>query len=134
MIDTLKAIGIEKGRPFAPATALTDAMQEAHAWLDARYEKVFNATFYDDARWALPASPELVEATTTGFSNPGSYPVDDRGVAYSFAFFSAKKMGAGQFYLMTIKDKNGSAFNGAATYRLAVPPDVPVTLYWSATA
>jgi hypothetical protein len=138
MIDTLKAIGIEKGRPFAPdtatTTALTDAMQEAHAWLDARYEKVFNATFYDDARWALPASPELVEATTTGFSNPDSYPVDDRGVAYSFAFFSAKKMGAGQFYLMTIMDKNGSGFDGAATYRLAVPPNVPVTLYWSATA
>jgi hypothetical protein len=43
-------------------------------------------------------------------------------------------MGAGQFYLMTIKDKNGSAFDGAATYRLAVPPNVPITLYWSATA
>ena len=53
MIDTLKAIGIEKGRPFAPdtatTTALTVAMQEAHAWLDVRYEEVFNGTFYDDA-------------------------------------------------------------------------------------
>ena len=138
MIDTLKAIGIEKGRPFAPdtatTTALTDAMQEAHAWLDARYEEVFNATFYDDARWALPAPPELVEATTTGFSNSDSYPVDDRGVLYSWAFFSAKQLGTGQFYLMTIKDKNGDAFDGAATYRFAVPPNVPVTLYWSATA
>ena len=116
MIDTLKAIGIEKGRPFAPdtatTTALTDAMQEAHAWLDARYEEVFNATFYDDARWALPAPPELVEATTTGFSNSDSYPVDDRGVLYSWAFFSAKQLGTGQFYLMTIKDKNGDASTG----------------------
>jgi|SRR6476661_605682 len=32
------------------------------------------------------------------------------------------------------QDKNGSAFDGAATYRFAVPPNVPVTLYWSATA
>jgi Protein of unknown function (DUF1214) len=32
------------------------------------------------------------------------------------------------------KDKNGSAFDRAATYRFAVPPNVPVTLYWSATA
>jgi hypothetical protein len=97
MIDTLKAIGIEKGRPFAPdtatTTALTDAMQEAHAWLDIHYEGVFAGTFYDDARWALPAPPELVEATTTSFSNADSYPVDDRGVAYSWAFFSAKTVG-----------------------------------------
>ena len=138
MIDTLKSIGIEKGRPFAPdtatTTALTDAMQEAHAWLDISYEEVFAGTFYDDARWALPAPPEFVEATTTGFGNPDSYPVDYRGVAYSFAFFSAKHLGSGQFYLMTIKDKNGDAFDGAATYRLAVPPNVPVSLYWSATA
>jgi hypothetical protein len=35
---------------------------------------------------------------------------------------------------MTIKDKDGHPFEGAATYRLTVPADVPVTLYWSATA
>ena len=138
MIDTLKAIGIEKGRPFAPdtatTTALTDAMQEAHAWLDARYEAVFNATFYDDARWALPAPPESRRGDDDRFSNSDSYPVDDRGVLYSWAFFSVKQLGTGQFYLMTIKDKNGDAFDGAATYRFAVPPNVPVTLYWSATA
>ena len=43
-------------------------------------------------------------------------------------------MGAGQYYLMTIKDSNGDPFDGAATYRLTVPANVPVTLYWSATA
>ena len=43
-------------------------------------------------------------------------------------------MGAGQYYLMTIHDKDGNAFDGSATYRLTVPPNVPVTLYWSVTA
>ena len=43
-------------------------------------------------------------------------------------------MGIGQFYLMTINDKNGDPFDGAATYRLRVPANVPVTLYWSLTA
>ena len=43
-------------------------------------------------------------------------------------------MGAGQFYLMTIKDTEGNAFDGATTYRLHVPANVPVHLYWSATA
>ena len=138
MIDTLKTIGIEKGRPFAPDDAttavLTDAIQEVHAWLDLSFEEVFAGRFYDDARWALPAPPELVEAMTSGFGNPDSYPIDERGAAYSWAFFSAKQLGTGQFYLMAIKDRDGEAFDGAATYRLAVPPDVPVSLYWSATA
>jgi hypothetical protein len=101
MIDHLKSIGIVKGQPFIPDDAtravLADAMEETHAWLDARYEDEFRTPFYDDARWTLPAPPELVEATTTGFSSPDSYPVDDRGIAYSWAFFSAKHLGTGQF-------------------------------------
>ena len=138
MIDHLKSIGIEKGMPFTPdgrtQALLADAMQEVHAWLDVGYEAAFSATFYDNARWTLPAPPELVEAITTGFTDPDSYPVDDRGLAYSWAFFSAKQLGTGQFYLMTIKDSDGHPFDGAATYRLTVPSHVPVTLYWSATA
>ena len=35
---------------------------------------------------------------------------------------------------MTINDKNGDPFDGAATYRLRVPANVPVSLYWSLTA
>ena len=35
---------------------------------------------------------------------------------------------------MTLKDKDGFPFNGKKTYRLAVPPNAPVKLYWSATA
>jgi hypothetical protein len=35
--------------------------------------------------------------------------------------------------LLTIKDKAGAAFDGAARYRLVVPKDPPVRQYWSAT-
>jgi hypothetical protein len=42
--------------------------------------------------------------------------------------------GAGQFYLISIRDKDGEAFDGAKTYRLTVPPDAPVEQYWSITA
>ena len=35
---------------------------------------------------------------------------------------------------MTIKDRDGKPFDGAATYRLNVPANPPVALYWSATA
>jgi hypothetical protein len=137
MIDTLKSIGIEKGKPFKPDAKtqeiLMDAAHEARAWLDVRYESVFSPPYFEGSRWALPASPEVIEGLQTFFAKPDSYPVDGRGVTYSFAFFSAKHLGTGQFYLMTIKDKEGRPFDGGQTYRLSVPANAPVKLYWSAT-
>jgi hypothetical protein len=49
------------------------------------------------------------------------------------AYFSAKHIGTGQYYLMTIVDKDGKPFDGGSTYRLNVPANAPVRLYWSAT-
>ena len=54
----------------------------------------------------------------TNFAEPDAYPVDGRGVAYSMAFFSAKHLGAGQYYLMTIRDKDRNPLDGGGTYRL----------------
>ena len=50
------------------------------------------------------------------------------------AYIGIKRLGAGQFYLISIKDKDGDAFDGGKTYRLSVPPNAPVEQYWSATA
>jgi hypothetical protein len=137
MIDTLKSIGIEKGKPFEPdaeiQAILNNAAQEARDWLDCGYEAVFSLPYFEGAQWVLPVSKEVVEGMSTLFSNPDSYPVDGRGVAYSMAFFSPKHLGAGQFYLMTIRDKDGDPFDGARSYRLTVPANPPVNLYWSAT-
>src|SRR5262245_19440941 len=60
--------------------------------------------------------------------------VDERGMVYSYAFIGLKRLGAGQFYLISIRDKDGDSFDGAKTYRLNVPPNVPVDQYWSVTA
>jgi hypothetical protein len=137
MIDQLKSIGIEKGKPFQPRHETREILRqgaaEAHAWIDSQYESVFKPPFYDDAQWALPASQELLKGLMTNYAAADSYPVDARGLLYSYIFFSAKHLGAGQFYLMSIKDKNGEAFTGARVYRVNVPANAPVTQYWSAT-
>ncbi|WP_199775636.1 DUF1254 domain-containing protein [Microbulbifer pacificus] len=136
MIDMLKTIGIEKGKPFQSdektQADLEDAAREAHAWMDSIYEEFF-PPFDKDARWALPASPEVVEGMSTNFAKPDSYPIDGRGRTYSYAYFSTKQLGAGQYYLMTIKDNAGNDLDGGSTYRLRVPADAPVRQYWSAT-
>jgi hypothetical protein len=138
MIDQLKTIGIEKGKPFQPddktRTILTGAAREAHAWLDLKYEGVFSPPFNESTHWALPASPAVAEGLMTNFAQPDAYPVEERGVTYSMAYFSAKHLGEGQFYLMTIVDKEGQTLDGGSTYRLTVPANAPVKLYWSATA
>jgi hypothetical protein len=137
MIDTLRSIGIERGKTFAPDAAtkaiLEDAAQEAHAWLDLQYESVFVPPFNAGTHWALPASPAVAEAMQTQFARVENYPVDGRATSYSMAFFSAKHLGEGQFYLMTIVDKDGHPFDGSQHYRLNVPANAPVSRYWSAT-
>jgi hypothetical protein len=139
MIDQLKSIGIEKGKPFNPDAKARDALDAgirgAHAWLENYYEtSYFPAAFNEGGHWFVPASPAFAQALQTSFADPNTYPVDDRGTAYSLAFFSAKHFGAGQYYLMTFSDKGGYALDGKSTYSLSVSAKAPVTQYWSATA
>jgi len=136
MIDMLKSIGIEKGKPFNPDAKtreiLTSAAREARALLEIRYEGMFKP-YFDISRWALPAMPDYLKASSDGFSDPTAYPFDSRGLAFTFAFFTPKHLGQGQSYLMTLKDKDGQNLEGSKSYRLAVPPNAPVNQYWSAT-
>jgi hypothetical protein len=138
MIDTLKSIGIEKGKPFSPEPrtqdALKAAVREAHAWLADKYESSYlPPPYYDAGHWYVPVSRDVIEGLTTNFADPDKYPVDSRGVAYTVGFFSPKHSGAGQFYLITFKDKEGNSLDGTNTYRLNVPANAPVNQYWSAT-
>jgi len=126
MIDMLKSIGIEKGKPFNPdaktEAALNAAAREAHAFLEGRYEGLF-VPYFDISRWALPAVPDYLKASQDGFSDPNAYPFGDRGLVFTYAFFTPKHLGEGQFYLMTIKDKDGLNFDGSKSYRLTVPSE-----------
>jgi hypothetical protein len=138
MIDHLKSIGIEKGKPFNPdgkmQNMLVEAVGEAHAWIADKYEtSYFPPPYYEGGHWHVPVSPDVIEGLHTFFANPDKYPVDGRGVAYTLGFFSAKHLGSGQFYLMTFTDKDGQSLGGSSTYRLTVPAHAPVTQYWSAT-
>jgi hypothetical protein len=137
MIDPLRSLGIEKGKPFNPdaktKAALETGIRDAQAWLEARYDAGF-PPFYDGSRWMFPANPEMMEAVKVDFADPDKYPVDARGLTYSYAYIGLKRLGAGQFYLISIKDKDGNAFDGGKTYRMTVPANAPVQQYWSLTA
>jgi hypothetical protein len=135
MIDQLKTIGIERGKPFKPDTKtqqiLNEAMLEARAVLDESYGKV--PAFYPGGHWFFPIGEEMHQNILSFFHAPDSYPVDARGSAYTFAFFSAKHIGEAQYYLMATHDEEGRPFDGRASYRIRVPANAPVTQYWSLT-
>jgi hypothetical protein len=138
MIDPLKSLGIEKGKPYQPddatKAALNSAAEKAHAWLEAKYDAGMPPFFSPTSRWTYPAPLDLVKAVQSGFADSNVYPTDSRGLAYSYAFIGIKRLGAGQFYSISIHDKDGNSFDGGQSYRLTVPPNVPVEQYWSITA
>jgi hypothetical protein len=138
MIDQLKSIGIEKDKPFEPdrhtKSLLTKGIKEAETLLEAKYDAGLPPFFSEKSRWTFPAYPDLIKAMQSDFAEQDAYPVDHRGVAYSYAYIGIKRLGAGQFYAISIRDKDGNAFDGGKTYRLHVPGNVPVQQYWSVTA
>jgi len=138
LIDSLKTLGIEKGKVFAPDAKMreimSDAAAEAHQWLDLQYEASLSPPFYEGGHWALPTAPGVIDGMQASFVDPDHYPTDGRGTTYSMAFFCPKHSGLGSYYLMATKDKAGRPLDGGSSYRLTVPPNVPVTQYWSATA
>jgi hypothetical protein len=137
MIDTLRTLGIEKSKPFAPTPrtkrALNAGIREAHRELAARYDAGL-PPFFPGTHWTFPALPEVIEAAQSGYAEPDHYPIDARGLSYTYGYIGIKRLGSGQFYLISIKDKAGKDYDGAKTYRLTVPPKAPVEQYWSLTA
>jgi hypothetical protein len=137
MIDVLRTIGIEKGKPFDPKEQtqqlLGSGILEARDLLAARYDAGF-PPFWENSRWTMPSLPEAIEGQSTDYADHDQYAVDARGLAYTYAFIAIKRLGAGQFYLISIRDRDGAPFDGGKSYKLTVPPNPPIEQYWSVTA
>jgi hypothetical protein len=81
----------------------------------------------------FPGHPDLVKAYQVAYGDVNAYPVDIRAVVYTVGYIGIKRLGGGQMYLISIKDKDGNAYDGSKTYKLTVPPNAPVKQYWSVT-
>jgi hypothetical protein len=136
MINQLKSIGIEKGKPFNPDARATEilnsAAKSALNYLEVLYEKGF-PPINPDYKWAVPAMPDLIKAGSSGYAESDIYPVDARALTYSIGYIGIKRLGTAQIYLIAGKDKDGHPLDGNKTFRLHVPANVPTKQYWSAT-
>ncbi len=138
MIEMMKTVGIEKGKPFKPDDSLkhvlADATKTARSIITMKYESGFTPPFFAGTHWAMPIPKDSIDGMASEFADPNSYAFGGRAVMYSIAYFSPKQLGAGQFYVLAIRDSAGQSLDGSKTYRLTVPPNAPVRQYWSATA
>ena len=55
------------------------------------------------------------------------------GAIYMSPAIGVKKAGPGTQYVQAFKDKDGNRLDGGQSYRLRVPPNVPVSTFWSLT-
>ena len=138
MIDSLKTLGIEKGKPYNPdaktKAIFAKAAREAREVIALKYERGFVPPFYDGTRWSVPVPTETRDGLGNMFAAPNEYGLDGRAVMYHMAYFSPKVFGGGQFYLMNTSDRAGKPLEGGKTYRLRVGANAPIEQYWSVTA
>lgn len=138
LLGQLMAIGIEKGKPFAPdarmTTILTDAVAVGNATaraIEFRARKP-DVYYYPDKAWFAPGNPggsylwlengarNLDARTRMFFGYTGVTP----------AMFE-KMVGIGSQYAISAVDADKKYFDGSKTYKLHLPPNVPARTFWS---
>ena len=139
-LGELASIGIEKGKPFNPDARMQKILAKAAEQGVAMSRVIaFNsrdpqAKVYPGREWE---SPYVINNST--FYQNDYINLEARTVFHFTADGITPAMamqmpeGLGSRYQTTYKDADGNFFDGNLTYKLNVPPKVPVKLFWSVT-
>jgi len=156
LMGDLAAIGIVKGKPFEPDERMRGILEDAAAVgsatsralvFDARDSEGFG--YYDDeSAWGIPlwvggysfeTPPQLVtEKGIEPLPKTGARTLNAR-TSFFYAYtgitpaMCMRLTGVGSQYIVAFRDSEGEPLDGAKTYRVTLPPDIPEARFWSLT-
>jgi hypothetical protein len=131
------SIGIEKGKPFNPDARMKKILEDAAKIGQATARTIAfkirdkDAFIYPDSNWRKPFFGGYKFEVAPGVSN-----LD--GAIFFFYIATGvtpamdmEMVGKGSQYPWAAEDSKGNPFDGAKTYRLRLPPNIPVKDFWS---
>jgi hypothetical protein len=132
----MQAVGIEKGKTFRPdakaKALLADAARVGAAMARANSfaSRAPDTYYYPDRKW------QHVGDVAYDFMKDGVLEVDRRAFVYYIAVgnspaMMSKNVGVGSYYLWTYRDAAGGFLDGAKSYKLHIPANVPARQFWS---
>jgi hypothetical protein len=130
----LHSLGIVDGSPFTPdaktTIAFVRAIDEAHATFMRAV--VDGESYWPGSRWIVPGTGASVKTAFT-FETADGLDVDDRATTFFLRCAPPKNPGAASVDVWGTRDAAGGLLRGDRTYRLRVPANVPVRLFWAVT-
>jgi hypothetical protein len=134
------SIGLQKGKEFNPDAKLKNILIDAIAVANATARSIVfhtpqkEAYLYENSYWKvgfIGGNHEWLKDNGAG----GRY-LDARTLFFYAATVNTpamvlKMVGAGSQYAITTQDSDGNVFDGAKTYKLNIPANVPAKDFWS---
>lgn len=154
LMGPIAAIGIVKGKPFAPDARMKRILAEALAVANATSRSLFmnprdrSWYYYADSNWQnmlfatgyefetpIPLiTPEGVKPfPTTGYRQLDARRAFFYGVTGITPAMAMRLTGIGSTYLWTMVDAQKNYFDGAKTYKVTLPKGIPAEKFWSFT-
>jgi hypothetical protein len=150
------AIGIVKGKEFAPDARMKQILNKAVAFGNAasrtlsmgahptdhfRYYGESSAWYnmlWEGGYDFLNPPPLITKEGIEAFPNSGARKLYSRTAFFYFATGTTPAMcmrltGVGSQYLIACLDTKGEPFDGAKTYKVTLPKDIPAARFWSLT-